>query len=79
MYRLSGEFWGYKGWQTWKEWGWEEKYLHFPSVDGYLLGKGFGIRDVENIWSLTLGPATKLVGTEGMGFSSLVGAHSGVG
>ena len=59
-----GLFWDYQGWQTWKECEWEEKDLHYPSVDGYLVGKGFGIRDVETIWRLIPGPTTKFVGTE---------------
>ena len=63
MYGLSEEIWDYKGWQTWKKsWPWEEKYLHYPSVDGYLLGKGFEMRHVQNIWSLTPGPSTKISG-----------------
>jgi len=64
MYCLSGESRIYQGWQTWKEWGWEEKYLHYPSVAGYLVGEGLKIWDIENIWGLIPGPATEFPGTE---------------
>jgi len=49
----------YQGWQTWKEQGWEEKDLHYPSVAGYLVGKGLNIQDMETIWGLIPGPATE--------------------
>ena len=57
-----GDVFGYFGWDTWKLWPWEEKDLDYHSVAGYLVGKGFGIRDVEPIWRLIPGPATRYVG-----------------
>ena len=52
----------YHGWETLQQLAWEEKDLHYPSVVGYLVGKGFGIRDVETIWRLIPGPTTKFEG-----------------
>ena len=55
-----GDVCSYLGWDTWKSWVWEEKDLHYHSVAGYLVGKGFGIRDVETIWRLIPGPANPI-------------------
>jgi hypothetical protein len=58
----------YQGWETCKEWGWEEKDLHYPSVtscyNGFFVGKGFRIQDMKTIWRRIPGPATKFVGSK---------------
>jgi hypothetical protein len=64
MYCLSRESWSYQGWQTWKEWGWIGKDLHYPSVAGYLVGEGLKIWDMKNIWGLIPGPVIEFLGTE---------------
>jgi len=64
MYSRSRHPRSYQGWQTWKEQGWREKYLHYPSVAGYLVGEGLKIRDIENIWGLIPGPATEFLGID---------------
>jgi hypothetical protein len=61
---ISREPWRYQGWQTWKEWGWREKDLHYPFVAGHLVGEGLKIRDMENIWGLIPGPPTEFLGTD---------------
>ena len=43
MYNLSEPCWRYEGWKTWREIGWEEKDLHYPSAAGYLVAKGIEI------------------------------------
>jgi hypothetical protein len=64
MFCVRYETWRYQGWQTWKEKGWREKYLHYPSVAGYLVGEGLKIWDVYNIWRLIPGSGTKFLGTD---------------
>jgi hypothetical protein len=72
MYCLSRELWSYQGWQTWKERGWREKDLHYPSVVGHLVGEGLKIRDMENIWGLIPGPAIEFLGTDRHEISTLL-------
>ena len=74
-------FWVYANWQTWQNSnsGWEEKDLHHPSVAGYLVENGIKIRDVKTIWRLIPGPVTKCIGSDGMGYRSIMSVHSGVG